>query len=52
MDLDEALLVISLKNDEISNLKSSLRATEKKNNIRITDLQFKLDQEKSRCAEI
>lgn len=50
-DLDEALLIISIKNDEINNLKSSARALEKKNSIKLTDLQFKIDQEKSRSAE-
>lgn len=49
-DLDEALLVLSLKNDEISNLKSSLKTTEKKTNLKMTDMQFRIDQEKGRTA--
>jgi hypothetical protein len=45
------LLVISLKNDEIGNLRSSIRATEKKHSLKLTDLQFRVDQERGRCAE-
>lgn len=43
-DLDEAMLVISLKNDEVNSLKSSMKALEKKSSIRMADLQYKVDQ--------
>ena len=42
MDIDEAKLIISIKNDEINKFKSSLKATEIKNNLRQTDLQYKV----------
>jgi hypothetical protein len=48
--VEEALLVISMKNDEIGNLKATLRSTEKKQALRLTDFQFRLDQEKSKAV--
>jgi hypothetical protein len=48
--VEEALLVISMKNDEIGNLKASIRSTEKKHALKLTDFQFRLDQEKAKAT--
>jgi hypothetical protein len=43
-DIDEALILLSLKADEVNSLKTSMKTLEKKHNIKLTDLQFRLDQ--------
>ena len=50
-DIDEAKIIISLKNDEINNIKASITTLNKKNNIKMAELQYKVDQEKSKSSE-
>jgi hypothetical protein len=51
-DLDEALSIISIKNDEINSLKSNIKTTEKRNGTKLADLQFKIEQEKAKSVEV
>ena len=42
MDIEEARLILSLKNDEINNLKSSVKANEIRTSLKMADFQYKV----------
>ena len=43
MEIEEARLLISLKNDEIKSMRSTLKTIEIKGNLRQSDHQYKID---------
>lgn len=49
MDVEEAKIIISLKNDEISKLKATLKTIEIKNNLRQADFRHKIDYFDHKC---
>lgn len=51
-DLDEAKLVIDMKNDEINSLQNSLKMVEIKANKNIAEANYKVTTEKNRCDQI
>ena len=52
LDIEEAKIIISLKNDEIKNVKSALKAIDIKNNLRQADFQYKIDQMKGKVKTL
>ena len=49
--MEEAKLMISLKNDEINSLQSKMKMIEKKSNIKVSEVNYQLQQEKAKHAD-
>lgn len=51
MDIEEARILLSLKDDEIHNMTTSMKMLERKISIRMKEMQYFLDQEKEKVVK-
>jgi hypothetical protein len=51
-DLDEAKLIIDMKNDEINSLQNSLKMVEIKANKNLAEANYRVTTEKNRCDQL
>ena len=51
-DLEEAKLVISMKEDEIKSLTNKMKMVEKKSNIKIAESNYQIQQEKNKIVDM
>ena len=51
-DLEEAKLIISMKEDEIKSLANKMKMVEKKSNIKIAESNYQIQQEKNKIVDM
>ncbi len=50
MDIDEARIRLSLKNDEINNLRASIKTSQIRSSLKVADFQYKINQLENKIA--
>lgn len=51
-DIEQAKLIISMKNDEIKSITNKMKMLEKKSNIKIAESAYQIQQQKNKFSDL